>query len=503
MKKTSVKLGIFIPTVVISLLITIAMYVDPEAVSSVIYRVLNFLLYDFGWIYLGIFIACFALSCWLAFSKYGKIVIGGADSKKEYSEFSWAAMVFTAGIGIGVLVLGFIEPISFVANPPFHIEPLSDQAYEYAHMYSQFLWGVPGWLCYAPTTVAVAYYIYELKKPALRLSMICEDSFGKKKEFWMTLIDVVVALAILGGVSTSLGMGVPTVSGVVSYVFNWADSTKLTVAIFLIFLVIFSIDVWAGLKNGIKKVSNINMWVFGVFVILVTIKTPLMKTINMEFNSLGLILDNFGMLMLGTDPITQSGFPQNWTIFYWAWMLTFLPMMGLFVARISKGRTIREIVLGEGLWGGLGCMLSFGLFGGYVIHLQKNGMLDLISILETKGRPAAVAAILNTLPMRQVTIIIYVLLLFLFLCTTVDSTVYTLSSICTKTLSGEEEPARWHRLLWLFILLAFSLGLIIVGGLEAVQIASVVIAFPLVFVVIYISKVLLGFLKRRTEETGN
>ena len=147
---------------------------------------------------------------WLAFSRYGKLVFGGDSSKKDYSEFSWGAMLFTSGLGVGIVLMAFVEPIAFLSNPPFHLEPMSDTAYEYAHMYSQFLWGIPGWLAYTPGIVAVAYFLYNRK---------ANGAAG-------VVIDVVVTAATVGGISTPLGLGVPTLTGVLTALTGWPESTR-------------------------------------------------------------------------------------------------------------------------------------------------------------------------------------------------------------------------------------------------------------------------------------
>ena len=463
------------------------MIVFPDTAGVIVGKIFHALTYDLGWVFLGIFILSMGFGLWLAFSRYGKLVFGGDSSKKDYSEFSWGAMLFTSGLGVGIVLMAFVEPIAFLSNPPFHIEPMTDTAYEYAHMYSQFLWGIPGWLAYTPGIVAVGYLLYNRKASVTRLSAVTEPLLGKRAHGALgAVMDVVVTAATVGGISTSLGLGVPTLTGVLTALTGWQESTQLTIGVLAVWMLVFALTMYLGLDKGIKKVSDFNMYLFAFFVVVVAVKSPLLQIVNLEFNSLGLMFDNAGKLLLATDPFTQSGFPQNWTIFYWAWMLSFLPMMALFVGRISRGRTIRKTVLGTGIWGGLGCMLSFALFGGYALYLQHSGTIDLAGIYASQGRNALILTILDTLPLPKLMLGVYVVLLFLFLATTVNSAVFSLASVCTKSLSGDEEPARWHRILWAVILVLFAFALIVVGGLEVVQTASLLFAFPLVFVLIAI-----------------
>lgn len=486
-QKGNVYLKVFVPTLLITAFTILCMILYPEKSAELVSKMFRVLTYDFGWVFLTFFVASVIFAFWLAFSKHGQLTFGGEASEKDYSEFSWGAMLFTSGLGVGIVLMAFVEPIAFLSNPPFHIEPMSDLAYEYSHMYSQFLWGFPGWIAYTPSIVAVAYFLYNKKINVLRLSAVIEPVVKEKgMKIAGPLTDIIVTIGIVGGISTSLGLGVPTLSGILSEITGEPESLKMTVILLAVWMIAFAVTMYLGLDKGIKKVSNANMILFAVFALVVALKSPFLKIVNLETNSIGLMVDNIGKLLLSTDSITQSGFPQNWTVFYWAWMISFLPMMALFVGRISRGRTIRKTVLGTGLWGGLGCMMSFALFGGYALYLQHSGTIDLSEIYNTQGRNALIVSIIKTLPLSNVMMVVYAVLLFLFLATTVNSGVFSIASVCTKQMSGEEEPARWHRMLWAVILVMLALAMTVVGKLEVVQTASLLFAFPLVFVLIFV-----------------
>lgn len=179
------------------------------------------------------------------------------------------------------------------------------------------------------------------------------------------------------------------------------------------------------------------------------------------------------------DPIAKSGFPQSWTIFYWAWWIAYAPMMGLYVARISRGRTIREVVLAECLWGTLGCWVFFAIFGGYSLYLDANNIVPVSQILADSGQYAAILAVLKSIPLSGIVMVIYTILCFVFMATTLASASYSLASISTKELRGDEQPARWNRIFWALILGVVSMGLLIVGGLTPVQLSSIIAALPL------------------------
>ena len=480
---SKVNLGIFVPSVIISVIAIICMITIPEQAKVVIDAMFAYLTNDLGWLYLITVFVTLIFGLWLSFSKYGSIKMGAKDEKKEYSTISWIAMMFTAGIGVGVVVMAFIEPLSYLQAPPFNIAPMSDEAYVYAHMYGQFHYGISAWLVYAPTTVAVAYMLYVKKEPVLKMSRALKAVLGKHTEGIIgKIIDIIVMLGIIGGIATSLGMGIPMVSRLVHSMFGIPEGTGLTLGILFVWFIIFGSSVFLGLDKGIKRLSDINLLLVLLLLVFVLFKIPTSFLLNLQTNSLGLLIDKFIPMSLSTDPITKGGFPQAWTIFYWAWWLGFMPMMALFVARISRGRTIKEILLGEVIYGGGGCMLFFATFGGYAIYLQQSGKLDLVNILQTQGREEAIIQILHTLPMAGIITFIYLVLVFVFLATSIDSSAYVLSSVCTNHLSGEEQPSKIHRLLWAAILMLFALGLVLIGGLQTIQTASIVVGLPLVAV---------------------
>ncbi len=485
--KHNIELSIFLPSVLITSLAILCMLLFPNESQLLIHELFHFMTHELGWVYIAIIIILLCFSLWIAFSKFGSIKLGNPEDKKEYSDWSWTAMMFAAGMSVSVVLLGFSEPITLLSTPPLGVEPMSDAAFQATHMYEQFVEGFIAWSVYGPASAAVAYTIFIKKDSVLRLSNACEPVLGSySKKLPGRIIDVLVMIGMIGGISTSLGLGTPAVCAFINYVFGIPHSITLTICVMLIWALIFGVSVYMGLDAGIKRLSDFNLYILFGLIIVVILAAPMMDIIGMEFTSLGLMVDNIGELMLGVQPFTSDGFMQDMTIFYWAWWISFMPMMALFGARISKGRTIRQLVLGEIVYGGGGAMVIFGLFGGYSLHLQHSGEVDLVSLLNTGDNNDVVLAILETLPFSEVVIFVVLILIFVFLATTIDSTAYTLASVCSIKLDADEQPVRWNRMLWAFILLLFSLCLVVLGGLETIQTASIVLGFPLIFVSIIV-----------------
>ena len=217
--------------------------------------------------------------------------------------------------------------------------------------------------------------------------------------------------------------------------------------------------------------------------IFIATVNPIGDAIRLWVNSLGLMVDNFGKLAFGINAFGESDFTQNWVVFYWAWWLTFAPMMGLFVARISRGRTVREVIVGMMVFGALASMMCFAWFGSYSVSLQHSGSVDLVAIFAQSGREEAFYAILETMPFAPIVEVAYIVLLFVFCATSIDSTAYVLASTCIDDLPSEAQPKRWIRMVWAILLLLFTLGLVLVGGLETLQTATVLTGLPMTAIV--------------------
>ena len=259
---------------------------------------------------------------------------------------------------------------------------------------------------------------------------------------------------------------------------------------------IFGTSVFLGLEKGIQRLSNINIVMAFIFMLIIVLVGPTVGIMKMEVNSLGLYVSEFFRMSTYTQPFGDGAFTKNWTVFYWGWWIAFMPMMGMFVGKISKGRTIKNVVWGQLIWGTAGCCLSFMILGGYSLHLQKSGKVDLVSILNNGTQSDAVIAILKTLPMPQIMMLFLCLVCFVYLATTIDSCAYVLAGVTTDDLAPTEDPSRANRIFWAVLFSVLSVAIMIVGGLESVKIMSVVTGLFLILVLF----LLIISVKKRLEE---
>lgn len=476
---------VFGSAIFLFLLMAAAVVWQPESIRLVVTDWLQWITHQWGWVLLLFGVFCVVFLFRLAFSRFGSIRLGATDSVPEFSDASWVSMLFCAGIGISIVNWAFVEPIALMHASPLGLEPGSKTSAEYAAMYSQFHWGIIPWSIYTIATIPVAYSLYVLKEPYLRLSTAARPVLGQWVERWPgKLIDLVVIFSIVGGVGTSLGLSIPLLTALIANILGLQESFSLQLIILFAWTLLFSFSVYKGLSKGIKVLSDINIALAFLLLVFVLLAGPSIFILKLWVNSVGLYLDNFARVSLWTDPFSQTTFTQDWTVFYWAWWIAYTPMMALFVARISGGRTIREVILNQILWGSAGCMCFFAIWGGYALYLETEGQLAISAVLEAQGLPQSVIAVLDTLPGGNLLKSAFALLCFIFLATTLDSAAYTLASVSTKNLTGQQEPAVWNRLVWALIVAAVGVLLLIIGGLEIVQASTLVFALPMVLVLL-------------------
>ncbi|ASJ71257.1 BCCT family transporter [Granulosicoccus antarcticus] len=492
----SLDLRVFIPAMTVLVAVIAPLILFPESGPAMVNAAFSFATGQFGWLYMLAGFGAVVFLIGLAFSKYGNVRLGGPDDAPEFSYFSWIAMIFCGGIGIAIVNWAWVEPIYYFTGPPFGVEPKSPEAAEWALTYGQFHWGLTPWAIYCLPAIPIAYSMYVRRQPGVRLSEAARGVLGRYTDKWPgILLDSIVVFGVIGGVGTSLGLAIPLVSKLAGSLLGISPSLGLDLSILAIWTVIFGASVWFGLSKGIRILSDTNVILAILLLVFTAVIGPTLFMLNGWVQGFGQMLSNFVTMSTRTDPLAQSTFTQDWTIFYWAWWIAYAPMMGLFVARISRGRTIRELIVAELVWGSLGCWVFFAVWGGYALDLQISGALDVSAILSTEGIPATVLAILNTMPMPQLVTVVFIVLCFIFLATTLDSAAYVLASVTSHKLSGYQEPKRWIRIMWALILAVVGIVLIQLGGLKPVQTSTIVVALPLIPVLVILTISLLRWLK--------
>ncbi|GEA59084.1 BCCT family transporter [Vibrio comitans] len=448
----------------------------------------SFMTDKLGVLYLALGIAAMCFMIYTIFSDLGQIKLGEVDEKPEFGTGSWAAMLFCGGIGASILYWGCIEWAYYYQTPPFQLAAGSEEAIRWAATYGLFHWGPIAWSIYLIPALPIAYFFYVRKQPVLKISSALMPVLGEKRANGSIgkFIDVLFIFGMLGGAATTLGLAAPLINGGLHHMFGIPNNTLSQVAVLLLCTAIFGYSAYAGLEKGIKLLSNINFWGAMGLLLFVLVAGPTVFILETGLDSIGRMLSNFFVMASWAEPFggygefTDTHFPQDWTIFYWAWWLVFAPCMGLFIARISRGRTIKQMVVGSIFYGSLGCFLFFIVLGNYSLSLQLTGELDVVSILNQSGAPAAIFATLDTLPMGTMVIGVFTLLCVIFTATSFDSISYILASVVQNDVT--EEPMRWNRLFWAFTLSFLPTVLMFMGGLSTLQTAAIVGGLPLLFI---------------------
>lgn len=461
----------------------------PEESGVFLEALYTYIANEFGFLYLLASVGVIGFLIWLALSRFGKVKLGDRADQPEFSEISWIGMLFCAGVGAGLLVWCGTEWAYYYDAPPYGVEPHSTAAAEWASTYGLFHWGFTAWAFYCLPAIAIAYPYYSKKLDILRFSVCCHWFLkGREHGVIARTIDFLFMVAMLGGAASSLGFSTPMIAATIGWLFGIDPDDTLEIIVVAICIALFAISVWLGLKKGIKRLSDINVGLAFGLLIFILVVGPTAFLLKTSLNSLGIMAQNFIRMNFWTDPFTESSFVENWTIFYWAWWVAFAPYVGLFVTRISKGRTIRQMITGMLIWGSLGSWLFYMVIGNYALFLELTGAVDFTGILASQGRDAALVAALETLPLAPVVIGLFSVVAIIFAATTYDSASYTLASSATLHLKAGDDPARWHRVVWAFALGIMPVALMLMNSnLRPIQVILLIVSLPILLVGVVMS----------------
>jgi BCCT family betaine/carnitine transporter len=476
--------------VAIIAVVGITLLAAPDAAADKLNALYEFIAIEFGIFYLLASVAAIGFLVWLASSRFGRVRLGEPDSEPDFRTLSWVAMLFCAGVGAGLMYWCATEWAYYFEAPPFGAEPRSAAAAEWASTYGLFHWGFTAWAFYCLPAIAIAYPFYVRRKTVLRFSLSCDELLGGNDHGPAArFIDFLFMIALIGGAATSLGFSSPMIAACLAWLFGIETGFSLEVVVVAICVSLFVLSVWLGLTRGIKRLSDINMYLALGLLLFILVVGPTVFLLKTSLNGLGVMTQNFLRMNFWTDPFTNSGFVESWTVFYWAWWIAFAPYVGLFITRISGGRTIRQVVAGMLLFGSLGSWIFYMVIGNYSLFLQLEGAVDFVGIMNSISGNAAIVAMLETLPLAALVIAI------VFAATTYDSASYSLASGATLHLAAGDDPARWHRVFWAFALAILPVALMFIGGLKAMQSVLLVVSLPILVVGVLMAVSLVKALK--------
>ncbi|MGD7043799.1 glycine betaine uptake BCCT transporter [Jeotgalibacillus proteolyticus] len=469
---------VFWITLSIVLAATIYAIAAPSSFEQVTANVQGFISSSFGWYYL-ILVTVMVIFCFiLAITPIGQIRLGKPDERPEYSTGSWFAMLFSAGMGIGLVFWGASEPLLHFASSPPLAEAGSDEALKDSMQYTFFHWGLHAWAIYAVVALSLAYFKFRKGEPGL-ISATLVPLFGEKMRGGLgTLVDVLAVFATVVGVATTLGFGAIQINGGLNYLFGLEIDFWVQTIIIAIVTVLFMISAWTGISKGIKYLSNTNMILAVTLLIIMLIIGPTMLILNLFTNSIGAYAQNLLEMSFRIAPLDAGNreWINDWTIFYWAWWISWSPFVGIFIARVSRGRTIREFMAGVLLLPSLVSFLWFAVFGASSINVQRMG-IDLTDLAPEQ----LLFAVFNEYQLGALLSVIAIVLISTFFITSADSATFVLGM---QTTYGSLTPSNSVKLTWGLAQSTVAVILLSANGLQALQNALIIAAFPFSFVMI-------------------
>jgi len=420
---------------------------------------------------------------YFALGRFGKIRIGGLEAKPEFSTPAWFAMLLSAGMGIGLMFWSVGEPIFHYASPsPMFtgVQAQTPEAAQAAMGVTYFHWGMHPWAVYAIVGLGLAFFAYNRGLPLTMRSVFYPLLGNKIYGFWGNLIDVLSVLATLVGLATSLGLGVKQINAGLNSLFGVGISTTTQVTLIAVITAIAALSVMSGLDKGVKRLSQANMILAAVFVLFLLLVGPTIFILSGFTQNLGYYLTIFPELSLWTETFRESNWQGSWTVFYWAWWISWSPFVGMFIARISKGRTVREFVLGVILIPTLLSFVWMSVFGGSAIFVQTHGSEDIVAAVNNDVA-TAMFVMLNHFPLSQVLSFAAIVLVTIFFVTSSDSGSLVVDHL---TSGGKLDSPTPQRVFWAIMEGIIAAVLLVGGGLATLQTASVSTGLPFAFVLL-------------------
>lgn len=454
--------------------------VVPERLATALNNAQSFIVTNFTWWYMLVIAASILFVIWLALSRFGSIKLGKNSDVPEYTTFNWIAMLFSCGIGVGFIFWGVAEPLYHFMDTPYLAASESAEAATVALQITLLHWGVHGWVCYSVIGVAIAYSTYRLGNP-LRFSYALEPLLGERAHgFVGKLVDFLAVFATVAGISTSLGMGVISIRYGTTSVFGLEMTEAYVIAALILLIAAYTISAVTGLNRGIKKLSVVNIWLAIFLLAFVFVMGNTRFFLDLMVDGFGHYLSNFVFMTFWTDPVGQTPWLGWWTVFYWGWWIAWGPFVGGFIARISKGRTIREFIIGVLVVPLAMTVIWFSVIGGATIDAQMTGAVDMWGAISA-DTGSGIYELLTAYPLGSLVAVVVYFNMLTFLVTSADSAAFFVSMILSK---GNLEPKTSMRVLWAILLGASAIILTLSGGLGALQTISILAALPFSLVVI-------------------
>ncbi len=488
-----------IPMAII-LVMCVFFFVSPEASSNTLGAIRGFLEGKLGLYYLVVGLGVLILGLYIAFSKYGDIVLGKPDEKPQYSFFTWGSMMFTAGLAADILFYSFCEWILYAGES--RVSSLGS-IQDWASTYPLFHWGPIPWGFYAILAAAFGFMLHVRDVKKQKYSEACRPILGKYTDKLPgKIVDVLAVIALIAGTATTFSLATPLLSEALTDLCGIPASKIVTIIILVVICLVYTVSVLRGMK-GVKFLAEICMYVFFALLAYVFIlgKNPI-YILETGFSALGNLFQNFLGLATYTDPLRETGFAQNWTIFYWAYWMVWCVAAPFFMGSISRGRTVRQVILGCFGFGMGATFISFIILGNFSLGLQTKGIFDVMGFYEASGYDlyATIIQVIHCLPVPQIVLVLLIVSMVAFYATSFDSITLVASAYSYREIKDDEEASKGMKLFWAILLILLPLVFIFSeSSMNNLQTVSMIAAFPIGIVIILIIASFIKDMKKYRE----
>ncbi len=471
---------VFYPSAVIIILFIAITLIIGKPVEEIFQQVSNGMTTYGGWLFVFAVNFLVAFCLYLAGSKFGKIRLGGKDAKPDFSLFAWFAMLFSAGMGIGLLFFSVAEPITHFSKPPLEVESKVEAA-KNAMSFSFLHYGFHAWAIYAVVGLSLAFFTFNRKLPLTIRSVFYPVMGDRIHGRFGDVVDVIAVVATLFGLATSLGFGASQVASGLNFLFGLPNTVWMQVILIALITLAATVSVVLGLDKGVRVLSELNMRLGLVFLVGMVVIGPTLFLLDSFIQNTGEYLQNVLWLGTWTESYTQTDWQNTWTVFYWGWWISWSPFVGMFIARVSKGRTIRQFITGVLLVPSMLTFLWFSVFGGSALFLELNGAANLTTAVN-ENISTALFVMLDQYPLTFISSLVGIVLVTSFFVTSSDSGSLVIDSI---TSGGKLDAPVGQRIFWAISEGAVASVLLIGGGLAAMQTASISAGLPFTLLLLF------------------
>ena len=471
--------------------------VAPERLDQQLSKVQTVITTNFNWYFL-LSVAIYLLIClYIVVSKYGDLKLGLPEDTPEFSYFSWFTMLFSCGIGVGCAFWAVAEPVLHYMDTPYLAASQTPAAMPVAISISVMHWGLHAWAIFALVGLAIAFPAYRKGKPML-VSISLYGLWGERiiGSRLARVVEFLAAMATLVGVSTAFGLGYISINAGVRHLFGFELNTAGTLVFLFILVGCYVLSVCLGIEKGMKRLSMTNVYIAGVLGVFFLCMGPTRDLLNLMVQTTGSYVGNFIYTTFWTDFHDKSGWLSWWTVFYWIWWISWGPYCGGFVARISRGRTLREFILGVALVPTLVALIWFSIVGGSAQLAQIHGTAPMAASLNL-DMGSGIFLLLSTLPHGELMCYLVLVYLLIFLITSTDSASFF---VAMQTAYGSRNPSTLMKFIWGACIGSLALVLLFSGGVKALQKASIIVGAPFSIIIFFMIISLFRLLKEAYEE---